>query len=157
MNNRELTINTFINRGIIEANIEFSQKNNSPLSIIKFGYKVDIEDVFLFKDFVSFIYTYSDFNPILQQENNTFILFFRDCKIHEAKSLVTQMVQKIKQNLRINIEHIGITLLDADDTYKTLLDRLDKYFVMSKLSSRKKLFTVLWILIFMRLKMIKKS
>ncbi len=35
---------------------------------------------------------------------------------------------------------IGITLFDATDTYKTLLDRLDKYYVMSKLSSRKKIF-----------------
>jgi len=140
MENREFKINCFISRGIIESNIEFAQNHNTPLSIVKFGYDVDIEDGFFFKDIISFIHSYSDFNSILQQPNDTFIIFLRDCKIHEAKSIVTQMVQKIKYKFKVDIEHIGITLLDESDTYKTLLDRLDKYYVMSKLSSRKKTF-----------------
>ena len=140
MENREFKINSFISRGIIESNIEFAQNHNTPLSIVKFGYDVDIEDGFFFKDLISFIHSYSDFNSILQQPNDTFIIFLRDCKIHEAKSIITQMVQKIKYKFKVDIEHIGITLLDEDDTYKTLLDRLDKYYVMSKLSSRKKIF-----------------
>ena len=140
MENREFKINTFISRGIIESNIEFAQNHNSPLSIVKFGYDVDLEDGFFFKDLISFIHSYSDFNSILQQPNDTFIIFLRDCKIHEAKSIVTQMVQKIKYKFKKDIEHIGITLLDESDTYKSLLDRLDKYYVMSKLSKRKKIF-----------------
>jgi hypothetical protein len=140
MENREFKINSFISRGIIESNIEFAQNHNTPLSIVKFGYDVDIEDVFFFKDLIAFIHSYSDFNSILQQPNDTFIIFLRDCKIHEAKSIVTQMLQKIKYKFKIDIEHVGITLLDESDTYKTLLDRLDKYYVMSKLSSRTKTF-----------------
>ncbi len=140
MENREFKINTFISRGIIESNIEFAQNHNTPLSIVKFGYDVDLEDGFFFKDLIAFIHSYSDFNSILQQPNDTFIIFLRDCKIHEAKSIVTQMVQKIKFKFKVDIEHIGITLLDEEDTYKTLLDRLDKYYVMSKLSTRKKIF-----------------
>ena len=140
MENREFKINCFISRGIIESNIEFAQNHNTPLSIVKFGYDVDLEDVFFFKDLIAFIHSYSDFNSILQQPNDTFIIFLRDCKIHEAKSIVTQMLQKIKYKFKIDIEHVGITLLDESDTYKTLLDRLDKYYVMSKLSSRTKTF-----------------
>ncbi len=140
MENREFKINQFISRGVIESNIEFAQNHNTPLSIVKFGYDVDLEDGFFFKDIISFIHSYSDFNSILQQPNDTFIIFLRDCKIHEAKSIVTQMIQKIKYKFKTNIEHVGITLLDESDSYKTLLDRLDKYYVMSKLSSRKKTF-----------------
>ncbi len=140
MKNREFKINCFINRGIIESNIEFAQNHNTHLSIVKFGYDVDIENGFFFKDIISFIHSYSDFNSIIQQPNDTFIIFLRDCKIHEAKSIITQMVQKIRYKFKVDIEHIGITLLDESDTYKTLLDRLDKYYVMSKLSSRKKTF-----------------
>lgn len=140
MENREFKINSFISRGIIESNIEFAQNHNTPLSIVKFGYDVDLENAFFFKDLISFIHSFSDFNSILQQPNDTFIIFLRDCKIHEAKSIVTQMVQKIKYKFKIDLEHIGITLLDENDTYKSLLDRLDKYFVMSKLSSRTKTF-----------------
>lgn len=140
MENREFKINSFISRGIIESNIEFAQNHNTPLSIVKFGYDVDIEDGFFFKDLISFIHSFSDFNSILQQPNDTFIIFLRDCKIHEAKSIVTQMVQKIKYKFKIDIEHIGITLLNENDTYKSLLGRLDKYYVMSKLSSKTKTF-----------------
>ena len=140
MENREFKINQFISRGVIESNIEFAQNHNTPLSIVKFGYDVDLEDGFFFKDLIAFIHSYSDFNSILQQPNDTFIIFLRDCKIHEAKSIVTQMLQKINYKFKVDIEHVGITLLDESDSYKTLLDRLDKYYVMSKLSKRKKTF-----------------
>ena len=140
MENREFRINHFISRGIIESNIEFAQSHNTPLSIVKFGYNVDLEDAFFFKDLIAFIHSFSDFNSILQQPNDTFIIFLRDCQIHEAKSIVSQMVQKIKYKFKIEIENIGITLLDENDSYKSLLDRLDKYYVMSKLSSRTKTF-----------------
>lgn len=140
MHNREFKINEFISRGIIESNIEFSQNHNTPLSIIKFGYTVDIEDGYFFKDLIAFIHSFSDFNSILQQPNDTFIIFLRDCKIHEAKAIVTQMIKRIKHTFKIEITHIGITLLHEEDDYKTLLDRLDRYYVMSKLSKRAKTF-----------------
>ncbi|WP_024954196.1 hypothetical protein [Sulfurospirillum arcachonense] len=140
METREIQINNIINKGIIEANIEFAQNHNTPLSIVKFGYDVDLEDSFFFKDLISFIHSFSDFNSILQQPNDTFIIFLRDCKIHEAKSIITQMIQKIKFKFKTEITNIGITLLHENDTYKTLLDRLDKYYVMSKLSSKTKTF-----------------
>jgi len=140
MKSRESKINSIISRGTIESNMEFAKNNNSHLSIVKFGYDVDLEDTFLFKDIVSFIHTNSDFSSILQQPNDTFIIFLRDCKIHEAKSTVTHLMQKIKHKFKINIKQIGITLFDKSDTYKSLLDRLDKYYVMSKLSKTKKIF-----------------
>lgn len=140
MRNRDFTINTFMTRGIIEANIEFAQTHQIPLCVVKFEYQVDIEDTFFFKDLISFIHTYSDFNSILQQPHDTFLIFLRDCKIHQAKSIMASMLNKIKNKFKIDIAHVGITLLDAKDDYKKLLDRLDKYFVMSKISSKKKVF-----------------
>lgn len=137
---KEAQITNYLNRGIIEANIEFAKTHFSPLSIVKFHYEVDVEDGFFFKDLISYIHSFSDFNSILQQPNDTFIIFLKDCKLHQAKSIVNQLVRKVKSQFGVDITKIGITLLDGEDDYKSLLDRLDKYYIMSKLSSRRKIF-----------------
>ncbi|MDD3462549.1 MAG: hypothetical protein PHW07_02775 [Sulfurospirillaceae bacterium] len=64
----------------------------------------------------------------------------RDYKIHNAKSMLQKLDTNIKQKFKVELSAIGVTMFDEEDTLKSLLDRLDKYFVMSKLSSRKKIF-----------------
>jgi len=140
MQSRYETINTYINKGIIEAHMEFAKDNEIPLCIAKFGFEVDLEDAFFFKNIISLIHEHIGFNPVLQYGNDTFILVLKDSKIHNAKTLLQKTEHAIKQKFKTEIKNIGITLYDPSDTYKSLLDRLDRYFVMSKLSTRKKIF-----------------
>ncbi|MBL0687657.1 MAG: hypothetical protein JJV95_02885 [Sulfurospirillum sp.] len=140
MKNMDVKINAFISRGVIESNIEFAKNNNMPLSVVKFSYDIDFKNLFLFKDVISFMHSLAGFDSILLQPNDTFILFLKNCKIHDAKSTVAQILQKIQYKFKIEIKHVGIALLDENDTYKTLLDRLSKYYTKSKLSSQKKIF-----------------
>ena len=140
MANRYETINTYLNKGIIEANIASAITHETSFCIAKFGFEVDTEDGFFFKDLIAFIHTEIGFNQILQHSGDTFLLLLRDYKIHNAKTLLKRVEQGIKQQFKIDIKNIGITLFDPSDTYKSLLDRLDKYYIMSKLSSRKKIF-----------------
>lgn len=140
MQSRYETINTYVNKGIIETHMEFAKKNEVPLCIAKFGFEVDLEDAFSFKNIIGLIHEHIGFNPVLQYGNDTFILILKDSKIHNAKTMLQKMEHVIKQKCKAEIKSIGITLYDPSDTYKSLLDRLDRYFVMSKLSSRKKIF-----------------
>lgn len=140
MQSRYESINTYINKGIIEAHMEFAKDNEIPLCIAKFGFEVDLEDAFFFKNIISLIHEHIGFNPVLQYGNDTFILVLKDSKIHNAKTLLQKTEHAIKQKFKTEIKNIGITLYDPSDTYKSLLDRLDRYFVMSKLSTRKKIF-----------------
>lgn len=140
MQSRYETISTYINKGIIEAHMEFAKDNEIPLCIAKFGFEVDLEDAFFFKNIISLIHEHIGFNPVLQYGNDTFILVLKDSKIHNAKTLLQKTEHAIKQKFKTEIKNIGITLYDPSDTYKSLLDRLDRYFVMSKLSTRKKIF-----------------
>ena len=87
-----------------------------------------------------FIQTQLEFQPILQQPGDTFILLLRNVKLHQAKKMIKQLEHNIKQQFKVDIKNIGITLFDPSDSYKSLLDRLDQYYVMSKLSTRKKIF-----------------
>ena len=140
MTSRYESINTYLNRGIIEANMAYAKMHQSSFSIVKFGFDVDLEDGFFFKDLITFIHTELGFHTLLQQGVDAFLIVLRDIKIHQAKKLLKKLEHNIKQNFKIEIKHIGITLFDESDSYKSLLDRLDKYYVMSRLSSRKKIF-----------------
>lgn len=140
MTSRYESINAYLNRGIIEANMNFSKMHQSALCLAKFGFEVDLEDGFFFKDLIAFMQTELDFHTILQQPHDTFIVVLNDYKIHQAKKTMKQIEHTIKQYFKIELKNIGITLYDPSDSYKSLLDRLDKYYVMSKLSTRKKIF-----------------
>lgn len=134
------SINTYLNRGIVEANITFAKTHQTSFCIAKFGFEVDLEDGFFFKDLIAFIHTELGFQTLLQQGNDAFLIILRDFKIHYAKKMLKKLEHNIKQNFKIEIKNIGITLFDASDSYKSLLDRLDKYYIMSRLSTRKKIF-----------------
>lgn len=140
MISRYESINTYLNRGIIEANIAYAKMHQSSFSMVKFGFDVDLEDAFFFKDLIAFIHTELGFHTLLQQGVDTFVIILRDIKIHHAKKALKKLEHNIKQTFKIEIKNIGITLFDATDSYKSLLDRLDKYYVMSRLSTRKKIF-----------------
>lgn len=134
------SINAYLNRGIIEANITFAKAHQTSFCVAKFGFEVDLEDGFFFKDLIAFIHTELGFQTLLQQGNDTFLIILRDFKIHYAKKMLKKLEHNIKQKFKIEIKSIGMTLFDASDSYKSLLDRLDKYYVMSRLSTRKKIF-----------------
>jgi hypothetical protein len=140
MISRYESINTYLNRGIIEANIAYAKMHQSSFSMVKFGFDVDLEDAFFFKDLIAFIHSELGFHTFLQQGVDTFVIILRDIKIHHAKKVLKKLEHNIKQTFKIEIKNIGITLFDATDSYKSLLDRLDKYYVMSRLSTRKKIF-----------------
>lgn len=140
MTSRYESINNYFNRGTIEAAIASAKAHETSFCIAKFGFEVDLEDGFFFKDFIALVQTELDFPLILQQPHDSFLIILRDFKIHQAKRVLKKLELTIKQTLKYELKNIGITLFDPSDTYKSLLDRLDKYYVMSKLSTRKKIF-----------------
>jgi len=137
---KEKKICDYITRGTIEANLNFSKEKKSYFSLVKFEHKVDLEDAYSFKDFISFVHAYTNFSPILKQEKDSFVLFLKEVKIHKAKAVISRLSRICKNEFNIDLKNIGITLSSTNDTYKTLMDRIDKYFVMSKLSSSNKIF-----------------
>ncbi len=137
---KAVEINNYITRGTVEANIEYANKHKSYFSLVKFGYNVDLDDAYTFKDLIGFIHLFTDFSPILQHENDTFLIFFKDTKIHQAKALINKMDYQIKNRFSFELKNIGITVNHTEDNYKKLLDRVDKYYVMSKLSTKKRVF-----------------
>ena len=46
----------YLNKGIIEAQMESAKLNDSPLSVVKFGFKVDVDNGYFFKNVIHFIH-----------------------------------------------------------------------------------------------------
>lgn len=113
MISRYESINTYLNRGIIEANIAYAKMHQSSFSMVKFGFDVDLEDAFFFKDLIAFIHSELGFHTLLQQGVDTFVIILRDIKIHHAKKVLKKLEHNIKQTFKIEIKNIGITPFDA--------------------------------------------
>jgi hypothetical protein len=137
---KDTKITNYLNRGIVEANLDFAKEHDTIFSIVKFSYKIDLDDAYTFKDLMAFIHKHTDFSPILKDDNDSFIIFLKDAKIHQAKAIMNKINHKIFSIFNFELKSIGISVSNASDTYKKIIDRVDKYFVMSKLSSRKKMF-----------------
>lgn len=137
---KDRIINSYITRATIEANLQSAKETQTSFSLVKFAHNIDMEDTYGFKDFISFIHLNTNFSPILYQENDSFLIFLKDTKILEAKTILKKLNRKVENLFHFEIKHIGITSSDHDDTYKKIIDRVDKYFVMSKFSSKKNIF-----------------
>ena len=140
MEERNQVITQYLNRGIIESNLDYIKENDAFVCLVKFNFHVDLDDAYTFKNFIAYLHLYCEFNPILQCPDNAFMIVMRDCKIHQAKALMQKIQRDVWHKFRIALETIAITLLDESDDYKSLTHRLDEYFVMSKLSTNKKIF-----------------
>lgn len=138
--NRYESINIYLNKGIVEAYIHEAKEKESPFCIAKFGFDVDLEDGFRFKNIISFIAREMGFFPILQDAHDAFLILLPSLKLHDAKRRLKKLEHSIKLEFKHEMKAIGLTLFDAHDNYQSLLARLEKYYVLSRLSTRKKIF-----------------
>ncbi|MDX1810032.1 MAG: hypothetical protein R3331_10865 [Sulfurospirillaceae bacterium] len=133
-------INSYIIRAIVETHLKSSKENKTHFSLVKFSHIVDLEDTYKFKDFISFVHLNTNFSPVLYQDKDSFLLLLKDIKIIEAKTMMKKIARQVENLFHFEIKSIGITTNDYNDTYKEIIDRVDKYFVMSKFSSTNNMF-----------------
>ncbi|AFL69224.1 hypothetical protein [Sulfurospirillum barnesii] len=133
-------INTYLNKGIIEAYMQEAKEMQTPLCLAQFDFEVDLEDGFFFKNIMTFMQNLIHFAPVLQYKEDTFIILFRHTNLHEAKKRLKNLEHTIRLEFKHELRSIGLTLFDASDTYHVLLNRLERYYTLSRLSLRKKIF-----------------
>ncbi len=130
--NRCEIVNKYLNFAIIEAEIENAKKNNLSFSIIKFKYEVDLDNTYFFKDFIGEIYEVLNFPPILYDNKNNFIAICKNYKLHKSIAIFRKLQQELKDKYNIYIDRVGITELDKKDNLTDILERVDKYLIVSK-------------------------
>lgn len=134
------SITNYINKGIIESNIEHVKEYDNFICLAKLEIDIDLDDAYTFKDMFGYLHQKSDFGAILLENDSELILLFRDYKIHQTKTILQKIKRTIWHRYNIDIKSIGITLIDPEDDYKSLMSRLEEYYVMSKIASKGKIF-----------------
>lgn len=133
-------INSYINKGIIQSNIEYANHSEGFVSVAKIYIKIDLSDAYTYKDLFGYLHSQTDYGAILLQSNSEIILLFREYKIHPAKAILSKIQHEVSNKFNINIKAIGLTLIDQTDEYDTLISRLDGYYMKSKVSTKDKIF-----------------
>ncbi len=128
------------NEAIIESQMIFAKERKIPLCIARMEYDPGHNDEEKFKDVIAFIHAFIDYNPILLDRDNTYLLFFKDVRIHTAVKMIKKLIFSLKIKYSTQIKRISVTSVDLEDSLFTLLERLDKYFLMLKTSKNETIF-----------------
>lgn len=130
------SIINYLNKGVIESTIDYVKKHDSFVCVAKIGLKIDLEDAYTFKDLFGYLHSHTDYGPVLIGEEDAIILIFRDYKTHQAKAALQKMQRFVSDMMGIRLNVIGITLVDMEDSLVSLITRLEKQYISSKISSK---------------------
>ncbi len=128
-----------VNEAIIEAQMVFSKEHSIPLCIARIEYEPD-NDSEKFKDIIAFIHAFIDYNPILTDKDNTYILFLKNVRIHTAVKMMKKLIFSLKIKYSTKIKRVSLTSVDYEDTLFSLLERLNRYFLLLKTSKEEEIF-----------------
>ncbi len=129
---RDKEINRYLNLAKIESEIKYAKEHGVPLCIGKFKYIADLDNAFLFKDVVKAIYATLKFPPFWYDDKDSFIVIFRRNKLHESKNLLKKMQIYLKNRFDIHIDRVALSELSKEDSIEDILNRVEKYFIVSK-------------------------
>lgn len=135
-----LRIHAYVVRAALEASIDMVKTTNQSICIANFSLAIDLEDAFTFKHALEHLYAQTQASPLFYQDNGTFLLFLHQTKIHQAKTLLHHLRREINLRFPSLFSAAGITLLDKEDTYTTVIKRLEAHFSLSKHSPHKKIY-----------------
>ncbi|GEM_PF-5474163 len=136
MTNQSIIINNVVNQAFIQSQIQRSKDFATPLCAVKFELKFHPKEGAKFQQVFSFIYSYLNFTPIIYEGGNSYLLFIHESKIHTVVSTLKNMFTSIKIKYGVIIENVGVTNYDDEDDINSLLERVHRFLMKSKLSKQ---------------------
>ncbi|RUM66771.1 MAG: hypothetical protein DSZ05_03795 [Sulfurospirillum sp.] len=134
MTNQSIIINNIVNQAFIQSQIQRSKDFATPLCAVKFELKFHPKEGAKFQEIFSFIYSYLNFTPIIYESGNSYLLFIHESKIHTVVSTLKNMFTSIKIKYGVFINNVGVTNFDDEDTAASLMERVHRFLLKSKLS-----------------------
>jgi len=125
---------SYLNSAVTEAEIENAKKYNLDLSIIKFEIKED--DAKKYREILRFVYAYFDYATVVSDTYNSYLVFIRNVRLHAAVLMVKNLNLALKLNYTSALSSVSITNLDIEDDLSSVMERLNKFFMKSKVMKK---------------------
>jgi hypothetical protein len=123
---------SYINSALTEAEVENAISYNISLSVVKFD--ILTQDSSEVKELIKFIYVYLDFKPIIHEHQYSYVVYLQNSRLHTSVLTIKNLIMSLKLKFNKEISNIAITELSMDETIDDLLERLNKFYIKSKLS-----------------------
>lgn len=137
MNNNSLLILSSLNHAIMEAQVERAKNYDMHLALVKLDLPFVPQEGEKFKEVISFVHSFLDYSPVINDGGSSFILFMHDMKIHTAVMTVKNMLMSLKIKYGVEMRGVGLTALEEDEDVESLQARLHTLFMKSKVSQKK--------------------
>jgi len=140
MNNNSMLISSYLNQAIMEAQIERAKNYHTHLAMVKLDMPFEPNEGLAFKEMMSFMHSFLDFSPIINDGGSSFVLFMHDTKLHTAVMTIKNMLMSIKIKYGTEVKGVGITALEEREGIEQLQERLHTLYMKSKISKTKEIF-----------------
>ncbi len=140
MTNQSIIINNVVNQAFIQSQLQRSKDFSTPMCAVKFELKFDPKEGAKYQQIFSFIYSYLNFTPIVYEGGNSYLLFIHESKIHTVVNTLKNLFTSIKIKYDVTLNTVGVTNYDEEDDIASLLERVHRFMLKSKLSRERNIY-----------------
>ncbi|OQX72489.1 MAG: hypothetical protein B6D59_08335 [Campylobacteraceae bacterium 4484_4] len=123
---------TIARRGIVKAHIRFVKNSETSLAMLCFSFNTSRLDEEQLEKSVMLLQEQTDFSPLLVCDDGTFMTFMKDMHLHRCVQVVKNIQETLRKSLNAEMEYGALTIIDKEDSYDTLMARMERYLAQAK-------------------------
>ncbi|WP_457596682.1 hypothetical protein [Hydrogenimonas sp.] len=114
-------------RGVVQAHIRFVQQNGTSLAVLCFHFDPSAMSDSQLEESVMLLQERTDFSPLLMCDDGTLMTFMKEMHLHRCVQVVKTIQEALRRDIGIGMHHGALTVIDPEDTYETLMARMERY------------------------------
>lgn len=131
-------ISSYLNSAFVEAEVENAISHNIDLTAVKFD--IVQKDSNKLKDIIKFIYSYLDFKPLVYEQGDSYVVYMQSVRLHTTVLTIKNLMMSIKLKYDSELTNVAVTEFSTTENVEDFLDRLNKFYMKSKLDRKNQIF-----------------
>ena len=119
-------------RGIVRAHIRFARENGTSLAMLCFYFDPASMREEQLEESVMLLQEQTDFSPLLVCDDGTLLTFMKEMHLHRCVQVVKTIQETMRRDIGVQMGYGALTIIDAADTYESLMARMQRYLEQAK-------------------------